>query len=207
MSFLRKQTRKIKKQANKGDRRAVREYMQARQSIKVSYVNQIIRDREYRKEVIHNLLACFLLTMHENYGFGSGRLLQLRGKMQSEFDAIVGGYVSVEEIATFLKQEIGLNVGIDEQDPNATHDRQIEFRVIKEMSSAFLMALLDEFYWKKKALAKAYNNVFALSEAVGAGEITYPEICDKVNKVFKRKPVNRSGGLKAITHSELTAGA
>ena len=113
--------------------------------------------------------------------------MKLRDKMKSVFDAIVGGYVSVEEVAEYLEKDIGLNIGIAAENPNAGHYRQIEFQAVKEMSSAFLMAMLDEFGWKKKRLAKAYDSVAFLSEEVAAGKITYPEICDKVDAVFKRK--------------------
>ena len=118
-SFARKRGRNLKKKAHTGDKRAVRDYRQARQAVKESMVNQLKRDHKCRRESIHNIMACFLMTMHESYGFGRDRLLRLRDKMQSEFDAIVAGNVSVEEIAGYLKSELDLDIDILEKDPNA----------------------------------------------------------------------------------------
>ena len=186
-SFARKRDRKIKKQASMGDRRARHEYIRARQAVKESMVNQLQRDHKCRRETIHNLMACFLLAMHTGYGFGRERLLRLRDKMQSEFDAIVGGQVSVEEIAEFLEQDLSFSIGIAESNPNAGHYRQIEFKAVQQMSAAFLMALLDEFDFKRKRLEAAYNHVMDLSDSVGKNETNYAEICAKVNAVIDKK--------------------
>ena len=201
MGFAKKMQRKLKKKAQKGDKNAIREYNIANAAVRESYVMQLKRDRNCRKEAIHNLTASFLLAMHEGYGFGAGRLKRLQQKMQSEFDAITAGNVSVEEIAQYLKEDLKLDVGIAANDPNAGHYRQIEFKAVKEMSAAFLMAMLDEFNFKTKRLADAYDYVAALSDKANANEITYAEITDKVNKVMCRGEVDKTR-YKAITHKE-----
>ncbi len=94
-----------------GDRRARHEYIRARQAVKESMVEQLKRDHKCRVQTLQNLSACFLLAMNRGYKFGAVRLAKLWEKMQSELDAIVAGYVTVEEIAEFLQEEIGLNVG------------------------------------------------------------------------------------------------
>lgn len=201
MGFAKKMQRKLKKKAQKGDKNAIREYNIANAAVKESYVMQLKRDRNCRKEAIHNLTASFLLAMHEGYGFGAGRLKRLQQKMQSEFDAITAKNVSIEEVAEFLRDEIGLDVDIAASDPNAGHYRKIEFKAVQEMSAAFLMAMLDEFNFKKKRLGAAYDYVAALSEKANAGEITYDEITQKVNEVMCRGEMDKTR-FKAITHSE-----
>ncbi len=196
-SFARKRGRNLKKKANTGDKKAVREYRQARQAVKESMVNQLKRDHKCRKQTLINLMGCFLLAMHTGYGFGAARLVRLRDKMQSEMDAIVAGNVSVEEIADFLRDEIGLNVGIAEKDPNAGHYRQIEFKGVQQMSAAFFMALLDEYNFKKKRLADAYGKVADLSDSVAKNEIDYPEICAKVDAVINKGKGAKNNGEKA----------
>ncbi|MBR1695776.1 MAG: hypothetical protein IJ709_10330 [Selenomonas sp.] len=201
MGFAKKMQRKLKKKAQKGDKNAIREYNIANAAVKESYVMQLKRDRNCRKEAIHNLTASFLLAMHEGYGFGAGRLKRLQQKMQSEFDAITAKNVSIEEVAEFLRDEIGLDVDIAASDPNAGHYRKIEFKAVQEMSAAFLMAMLDEFNFKKKRLGAAYDYVAALSEKANAGEITYDEITQKVNEVMCRGEMDKTR-FKAITHKE-----
>ena len=196
-SFARKRGRDLKKKAHTGDKRAVRDYRQARQAVKESMVNQLKRDHKCRRESIHNIMACFLMTMHESYGFGRERLLRLRDKMQSEFDAIVAGNVSVEEIAGYLKSELDLDIDILEKDPNAGHYRQIEFKVIQQMSSSFLMALLDEFGFKKKRLENAYGYVIGLSNRLDKKEMDFPELCAKVDAVINRGKGAKNNGEKA----------
>lgn len=201
MGFAKKMQRKLKKKAQKGDKNAIREYNIANAAVRETYAMQLKRDRNCRKEAIHNLTASFLLAMHEGYGFGAGRLKRLQQKMQSEFDAITAKNVSIEEVAEFLRDEIGLDVDIAASDPNAGHYRKIEFKAVQEMSAAFLMAMLDEFNFKKKRLGAAYDYVAALSEKANAGEITYDEITQKVNEVMCRGEMDKTR-FKAITHSE-----
>ena len=107
--------------------------------------------------------------------------------MQSVFDSIVAGNVSVEEIAKFLHDEIKLDCGVDTHDPKADHHRQIEFKAVKEMSAAFLMALLDEFGFKKRRLSAAYTHCAKLSIRLDEKKITYDEIRSKINKIMGAK--------------------
>ena len=168
MSFAKKLARNIKKKANIGDKKARKEYAKARRSVKDSYVNQLRRDIDCRKEALHNLSATFLLAMHENEKFGRGRLERLRDKMQSVFDSIIARTVSLEEIAEYLSEEIDLSIGVADKDPKAGHYQQIEFLAVQQMSAAFLMALLDEFDYRKLRLERAYGYVADLSEKAGA---------------------------------------
>ena len=186
-SFARKRNRKIKKQAMTGDEKAVKKYVQAMKSVKQSYVDQYRNDMLCRKQALRNLSGCFLLAMNKGYGFGRDKLLQLRDKMQSEMDAIIDGYVSIEDIAGYLREDIGVDVGIEAKNPDKGHYRQIEFKAVQQMSAAFLMALLDEFSFKKKRLSDAYGWVTSISEEVGNGNITYSEIHAEVDKIMSRK--------------------
>jgi hypothetical protein len=105
--------------------------------------------------------------------------------MQSEFDAIIAKNVSVEEISEYLTNEIGLYCG--EGTPNdKSRQRLIEFKAVKEMSAAFLMALLDEFGYKKKRLGDAYMHCADLSVRLDEKKITYDEIREKIKEVFRK---------------------
>ena len=207
MSFAKKLARNIKKKANTGDKKARREYAKVRQSVKDSYVNQFKRDRDCRKEALHNLMGCFLLTMHDRYRFGRGKLERLRDKMQSEMDSLVARNVSLKEIAEFLEEELQLSVGVDGERQGAGHYEKIEHLAVQQMTAAFLMALLDEFDYKRLRLERAYNCVAELCDRVGAGEITYREIHSRVDKIMKRPLRTDRTRFKAVTNTDTRASA
>lgn len=207
MSFAKKLARNIKKKTNIGDKKARKEYAKARQSVKDSYVNQLKRDRACRKEAMHNLMGCFLLTMHDRYRFGRGKLERLRDKMQSEVDAMVSGNVSVEEIAAFLEEELELSIGVVGTRPGAGHYEQIKDVVVQQMTAAFLMALLDEFDYKRLRLERAYNFVAELCDRVWVDEITYPEVHSRVDEIMKRPLRTDRTRFSAVTHTDTRASA
>lgn len=193
MSLARKRARKEIKAARKGQSRGERQAVRVNRSVKGAYVYQLAFDMATRREALRNLSAVFLYTMHMYYGFGVGRLTRLRTKMQSEFDAIVAKNVTVEEIAAFLQSEVGLECGMAAE-PKADHQRQIEYKAVKEMSAAFLMALMDEFGFKKKRLTDAYIHCAELSDSLHRKEITYDEITMKMERIMER--IMQKGGKK-----------
>lgn len=185
MSFAKKLARKQKKSIRIGTKKGEREVRRSQQMVKEAYVYQWRREKKMRKQTLQNLSACFLLAVNERYGFGREKLMRLRDKMQSEFDSLMSGNVSVNEIADFLKNEMKLDLGLYNA-PKADTQRQIEIQAIKEMSCAFFMALLDEFGFKKKRLNDAYTQAADLSDRVKHGKISYEEIRAKVEKIFAR---------------------
>ena len=88
MSFARARKRKAEKAMAIGEQRGIQQAARVRQSVKGAYVHQMRMEQAWRKMALHNLSACFLYSMHEHYGFGKGRLMKLRDKMQSEFKAV-----------------------------------------------------------------------------------------------------------------------
>jgi hypothetical protein len=185
MSFARARARKHKKAVGAGVTKAQKQIDRANRGVKQTYVYQMAYDHAVRKTALENLSAVFLYAMHEKYQFGAGRLARLRDKMQSEFDAIIAKNVSVEEISEYLTNEIGLYCG--EGTPNdKSRQRLIEFKAVKEMSAAFLMALLDEFGYKKKRLGDAYMHCADLSVRLDEKKITYDEIREKIKEVFRK---------------------
>lgn len=198
-SFARARARKEKKAARVGNERGVKQAVRVQRSVTGAYVYQLRYDTAVRKEALRNLSAVFLYAMHEKYGFGAGYLERLRNKMQSHFDCIVSGNVTIEEIAQYLNDEIKLSCGVDVKDPKADHQRQIEFKAVQQMSAAFLMALLDEFGFKAKRLGDAYIYCAELSDRLSRNEITYPKIRAEIEKIFARKKKPTQGNFTAIT--------
>lgn len=193
-SFARARKRKLEKDANKGDRRADRQLKRADKDIKMAYVKDYQQQLIWRRQALLNLSACFMYAMRMNYGWGKKRLMRLRDKMQSEFDAMVAGNVNVVEIGDFLRTEIGLDIDVAALKPGLERKRQIEVKAVQQMSAAFFMGLLDEYGWGKKRLSEAYMHVAKLSDRVSKQEISYEEIRQKVGEVMVSKKLLKEAG-------------
>ena len=185
-SFARSRKRKENKAINKGYNKAKKAANAARKDIARTYAEQIRDDILCRKNAISNLTAIFMLTVHERYGFGRGRILRLRDKMQSEFDAIISGNVNVKEIDQFLMDEVKLEAGLCKKCKFDNHYEAIEGRAVREMTAAFLMAMLDEFGYKGNAMMKTCHHAFRINDKLESGELTYPQIREKLQKVMYR---------------------
>lgn len=203
MSFARSRARKNKKQAGGIDKKARQEEQRAKRSVKRACVYELYMGKITRTQALHNLSACFLLSMNECYGFGAGKLMQLHHKMQNEFDCIVGHYVSVAEIERFLADEIGMRTERAENHSKINYYGQIKLKAVKEMSAAFLMALLDEFGFKARRLSRAYAQVCDLSDRVFKKETTYEEIHERLKVIMERGKYPSEGRFKAIAHTRI----
>lgn len=170
----------------KEQRKVQREERRAEQSMGRAEAHSIIEDMRIRRNAFQTLSAVFWFVMHEQYKFGVGRIKRLRDKMQSEMDCICGKYVTVEDIAAFLREELKCEFGIAAKPTGLSHYRQIEFGVVKEMSAAFLMALVDEFGFRKKRLEDAYGYAVGLSKMLEEDKITYQEIGSRMEEVLTK---------------------
>ena len=187
MSFAKKLARKRDLAMRVDEHKARKTANRAEKDVKMAYRYQMATDMFVRKNALKNLSAVFLYAMHQYEGFGRSRLERLRDKMQNIFECIIGKYVTLSEIAEYLRSDIGLDCGLAVDNPKASHHRQIEFRAVQQMSAAFLMAMLDEFGYKKKRLGKAYGYCAALSDDIGDKKITYDEINERMIKVMSKK--------------------
>ena len=186
-SFARARARKEKKARNKGYGRGEKVSASIKRNVYRSYVEQLKAEELHRKEVIANLWIIFQYTMIERYRFGAQRLTRLRNKTWGEFEAIMAGNVNVREIDQFLRNDVEFSCGLSAVDKNASRWKQIEDQAIRELSAAFLMALLDEFYIKAKGLENICHYAFDLNYKLLAGEISYKDMEKRIIKVMSRK--------------------
>jgi hypothetical protein len=186
MSLARARKRKLAKKANKGTELAKHRIAHADKTIGMSYVERYKIELTYRKEVINNLWLIYRYVMYEKYGFGRERQIRLRDKTWNEFEAIMAGYVSVPEIDKFFKEEIDFDCGLCTMDPKADRQKRIEDIAIRDLSAAFLMALLDEFNYKAKKLVNICHYTFEINDKILKNELTYDDIQEKLNKVMER---------------------
>lgn len=191
-SFAKKMARKAKKARREGVEKGQRVAVKASRDVKHSYLLQNCRETLTRREALRNLSAVFLYAMHRDAGFGArgghkSRLYRLRDKMQSVFDCIVSKNVTIHEISDYLRNDIKLDVDIITCDPKADWLRKIEHKAVQEMEAAFLMALIDEFGYKKKRLEVAYMYCAKLSAELKAGKLTYQYIRQEIEKIMTIK--------------------
>ncbi len=186
-SFARARARKEKKARNKGYARGEKVSSSINRNVYRSYVEQLKAEELHRKEVIANLWIIFQYTMIERYRFGAQRLTRLRNKTWGEFEAIMAGNVNVREIDQFLRNDVEFSCGLSAVDKNTSRWKQIEDQAIRELSAAFLMALLDEFYIKAKGLENICHYAFDLNYKLLAGEISYKDMEKRIIKVMSRK--------------------
>lgn len=186
MSLARARARKLKKQAKTGDKLSKNGLARADRAIGLSYVQQYRLEEKYRKDVIADLWLIYQYVMHERYGFGKERLIRMRNKTWNEFESIMQGYISIPEIDKFFKEEIDFDCGLCKIDPKADRQKKIEDKAIRDLSAAFLMAILDEFNFKAKRLVKVCHYTFEINDKILSGEITYDEIRAVLNKAMKR---------------------
>lgn len=185
-SFVRARKRKFDKARRRGDEKGVKDAMKVRHSMARTYAEQYLVDRKCWRNAVSNLTDIFMLTVHERYGFGRGRILRLRDKMRSELRAIISGNVTVKEIDDFLKKEVRLDSGLSRKYTDISRYEAIEDDAVRAVSAAFLMAMLDEFGHKGKSLANACHYAFMINDKLVKNELTYPQIREKLQKVMER---------------------
>lgn len=188
-SFARKMGRKVSKAGEKGVKKAERTAGRTQASLICAYAHANIKSTMTRKTALRHLSGVFLYAMHRDAGFGAkkgkaSRLFRLRDKMQSVFDCIVSKNVTIQEIEKFLRDEIKIDVDIISCDPKANWYRKVEHRAVQEMEASFLMALVDEFGYRKKRLEQAYIYCAKLSDEIASGKLTYAFICNEIERVM-----------------------
>lgn len=198
MSLARKMARKAQKAMRVGNERGAKQAAMVKEDVKTAYVRQRLTEVETRNQALENLSSVFMIAMHERYKFGAGKLIRLRDKIRSEFESIRSGNVTVDEINDFLRDNMSFLIG-GEIEKGANRKRQIEFKATSEMSAAFLMALVDEFGFRKKRLGDAYSHCIDVCERLERKEITYPIIREQLKVVFARHKVENQGHYQAIS--------
>jgi hypothetical protein len=56
------------------------------------------------------LLACFVMTMHDKWGWGHKRLTRLLDQVNDQFDSVLKEYVSLDDIIQEVKDKLGVDI-------------------------------------------------------------------------------------------------
>lgn len=184
--FARKKSRSLKDKAHKGERRNQRAAKRADQNIRLTDAQRLLAEREYRMEVIADIWLIYRYVLHEKYRYGREKLVRFREKAYSEFESIIKGYVTVKEIDRFLLTEMKFSCDLSSTRKAKSKEEEIEDKAIVEVSGAVLMALVDEFGFKRQKLENVCKAAFAVNDKLKSGELTYKEMRIKMNKVMSR---------------------
>lgn len=77
-------------------------------------INQIRRDlktqilQKVENERVEALLSCFVLALHEEYGFGRERCMRALQKIDSYMGPYVSSRETVQELKNRVKDEVGI---------------------------------------------------------------------------------------------------
>jgi hypothetical protein len=152
MSFAKKLARKREK---KVDGKITKQVKSIDRDVRRAYIRQNVTDAVIRMQAVQNVMTMLLVAAHETFGFGDKRLTRIYNRMKSQVDCIHAGYVTVDEICQILRDEAKMKI-CDSRNPKVSRQRLIEYRVIDELSAAFLISLMDEFGFKAKRLHRVY---------------------------------------------------
>ena len=90
---------------NRAERRRLEKQNRAR-GIKKMIVDDIVQETENQR--VEAMLTCFVLAMHEEYGFGKERCLRALRRV----DSYMGTWVKYQESLKLLKQKVKDEIGI-----------------------------------------------------------------------------------------------
>jgi hypothetical protein len=188
MSFAKKLARKREKSGVKKIVGHVKARHKVEKDTRRAYIRQNVSDMVLRMEAFNNVMDILLVAARETFGFGKKRLGALYKRMLSHSECIRTGYVTVEDICQILRDEAKLDIR-DSREPKVDRQRRIQYKVIDELSAAFMLSLMDEFGYKGKLLGRAYSRAAQISEKLETHEMgisDLEEILARAKFAFER---------------------
>lgn len=184
MSFAKKLARKRAKADGKKVKSHIKAERRVEKDTRRAYIRQNVSDMVLRMEAVQNVMTILLVAARETFGFGKKRLGVLYKRMKSHSECINTGYVTVADICQILRDEAKLDIR-DSREPKVDRQRRIQYKVIDELSAAFLLSLMDEFGYKGKLLGRVYSKAAQISEKLEAHEMGIADLEDVLAKRAK----------------------
>ena len=184
MSLAKKIARNREKKAGTKIQKTTKQINRSEHDVRRAYIRQNVEDTITRLEAIQNVEAILLVAAHETFRFAKKRLDRLYARMKSHFDCIKSGYVTVEEICQILRDEAKMDIR-DCRNPNVSHQQLIQYKVIDELSAAFLIGLLDEYGYKATLLHRVYSAAAEISEKLDRHEMNIQDLENILEKEAK----------------------
>ena len=184
MGLAKKIARNREKKAGTKIRKTTKQINRSEHDVRRAYIRQNVEDTITRLEAIQNVEAILLVAAHETFRFSKKRLDRLYVRMKSHFDCIKSGYVTVEEICQILRDEAKMDIR-DCRNPNVSHQQLIQYKVIDELSAAFLFGRLDEYGYKATLLHRVYSAAAEISEKLDRHEMNIQDLENILEKEAK----------------------
>jgi len=114
------------------------------------------------------------IALNRAFGFGQIRWNRIHRKMLLDLTCIGERYVTVKEINQALREEADFGFNAPDR-KHWTYERKVAATVCDDMSSCFALALLDEFGFKAKRIAKAYDMMGQIGNDLKTGKLSRKE--------------------------------
>lgn len=76
------------------------------------------------KEALMKLIVCALEAASLEFGFGKQRLARLAGRIVDQYDCIIGGYVTLDDLSADIEKLCGLRFEMTEEDKEEMYEAQ-----------------------------------------------------------------------------------
>lgn len=177
MSFAKKMARKRAKELKKDGIAAAGRSGRIEKKVRHLMPREIIKDRKTVTEACDTLTVIFDVAVHRKWGWGKERRARLHKKMAIHLRCLSAGMVKTSDIERIIKDETGLE--LDKRHLYAEwwdHEREIQYRCVDDMSAIFMIALMDEFGYKGKALDSVYDVAAEIAHEIKIGEKTVADL-------------------------------
>ena len=177
MSFTKKIARKRAKELKKTAFAAAGRSGRAEKKVRHLTPREIIEDRKTVTEAYDTLTVLFDVAVHRKWGWGKERRARLHKKMARHLLCLKDRIVKTSDIERIIKTETGLE--LDKRHLYAEwwdHEREIQYRCVDDMSAIFMIALMDEFGYKGKALDSVYDVAAEIAHEIKIGKKTVADL-------------------------------
>ena len=176
-SFAKKMARKRAKVLKKDGIAAAGRSGRVEKKVRHLTPREIVEDHKTVTEAYDTLTVVLDVAVHRKWGWGKERRARLHKKMAIHLLCLKDRTVKTSDIEHIIKKETGLE--LDKKHLHAEwwdHEREIQYRCVDDMSAIFMIALMDEFGYKGKALGDVYDIAATIAHELKTGEKTVADL-------------------------------
>lgn len=187
-SFAKKMARKRAKELKKDGIAAAGRSGRVEKKVRHLTPREIVEDHKTVTEAYDTLTVVLDVAVHRKWGWGKERRARLHKKMAIHLLCLKDRTVKTSDIEHIIKKETGLE--LDKKHLHAEwwdHEREIQYRCVDDMSAIFMIALMDEFGYKGKALGDVYDIAATIAHELNTGEKTVADLRAELEPRRKKK--------------------
>ena len=176
-SFAKKMARKRARELKKGGIAAAKRSGRPERKMRHLTPREIVEDHKTVTEAYDTLTVVLDVAVHRKWGWGKERRARLHKKMAIHLLCLKDRTVKTSDIEHIIKKETRLE--LDKKHLHAEwwdHEREIQYRCVDDMSAIFMIALMDEFGYKGKALGDVYDIAATIAHELKTGEKTVADL-------------------------------